>query len=79
MIIDLHMPGTDGYEAISRLRRDISMASLPIIVLTSEDGPGIENRVLTLGADDYMLKPFDPDVLLSRVHAVFRRLKVVAA
>jgi type IV pilus assembly protein PilB len=79
LIMDLNMPETDGYEAISRLRRDLSMAALPIVVLTSEDGPGIENRVLQLGADDYMLKPFDPDVLLSRVHAVFRRLKVAAA
>jgi len=35
--------------------------------------------VLQLGADDYIIKPFDPEVLLSRVNAVFRRLKVVAA
>ena len=79
LIIDLHMPETDGYEAITTLRRDLSMATLPIVVLTSEDGPGIEHRVLELGADDYMLKPFDPEVLLSRVHAVFRRIKVMAA
>jgi type IV pilus assembly protein PilB len=79
LIVDLNMPETDGYQAIAALRRDLSMATLPIVVLTSEDGPGIEHRVLDLGADDYMLKPFDPDVLLSRVHAVFRRLKAVAA
>jgi type IV pilus assembly protein PilB len=79
LIIDLNMPDTDGYQAITSLRKDLSMATLPILVLTSEDGPGIERRVLQLGADDYMLKPFDPDVLLSRVNAVFRRLKVMAA
>jgi type IV pilus assembly protein PilB len=78
MIIDLNMPGTDGYEAIGNLRKDLSLATLPILVLTSEEGPGIEHRVLQLGADDYMLKPFDPDVLLSRVNAVFRRQKVAA-
>jgi DNA-binding response OmpR family regulator len=55
------------------------MATLPIIVLTSEDGPGVEHRVLELGADDYIIKPFDPNILLSRVNAVFRRLKVMAA
>jgi type IV pilus assembly protein PilB len=79
MIIDLNMPEMDGYEAIGRLRRDVTMATLPIIVLTSEEGPGIERRVLELGADDYILKPFDPAVLLSRVNGVFRRLKVMAA
>ncbi len=79
LLIDLNMPEMDGYQAIATLRKDLAMATLPILVLTSEEGPGIERRVLELGADDYMLKPFDPDVLLSRVNAVFRRLKVAAA
>jgi CheY-like chemotaxis protein len=78
LIVDLHMPEMDGYEAIARLRRDISMSTLPIIVLTSEGGPGVERRVLDLGADDYIIKPFDPAVLLSRVNGVFRRLSVAA-
>ena len=79
LVIDLNMPEMDGYEAIGRLRRDVTMATLPIMVLTSEEGPGIERRVLELGADDYILKPFDPAVLLSRVNGVFRRLKVMTA
>ena len=78
MLIDLNMPEMDGYEAITRLRRDLSLATMPILVLTSEDGPAVERRVLELGADDYIIKPFDPDVLLSRVNAVFRRLRVAA-
>ena len=79
MIVDLNMPEMDGYEAIATLRRDITMATLPIMVLTSQEGPDVERRVLELGADDYIIKPFDPTVLLSRVNAVFRRLKVMAA
>jgi CheY-like chemotaxis protein len=79
LLIDLNMPQMDGYEAIGNLRKDLAMATLPIIVLTAEDGPGVEHRVLELGADDYIIKPFDPDILLSRVNAVFRRLKVMAA
>ena len=79
MLVDLNMPEMDGYQAIANLRKDLSLATLPIVVLTSEEGPGIERRVLELGADDYMLKPFDPDVLMCRVNAVFRRLKVAAA
>jgi Tfp pilus assembly pilus retraction ATPase PilT/ActR/RegA family two-component response regulator len=79
LLIDLHMPTMDGYEAIATLRRNFTLSTLPIIVLTAEEGPGVEERVLQLGADDYLLKPFDPAVLKSRVNAVFRRLKVLAA
>jgi len=79
VLIDLNMPEVDGYEAIGRMRRDFTLTTLPIIVLTSEEGPGVEKRVLALGADDYIIKPFDPEVLLSRVQAVFRRIKAMAA
>jgi CheY-like chemotaxis protein len=79
LLIDLNMPEVDGYEAIARLRKDFSMTTLPIVVLTAEDSPGIEQRVLQLGADDFILKPFEAPALLSRVHAVFHRLKVGAA
>lgn len=79
LLIDLNMPEMDGYEAIARLRKDFSLATLPILVLTAEDGPGIEQRVLGLGADDYILKPFEAATLLSRVNAVFRRIKAKAA
>jgi type II secretory ATPase GspE/PulE/Tfp pilus assembly ATPase PilB-like protein/ActR/RegA family two-component response regulator len=79
LLIDLNMPEMDGYEAVRRLRHDLSLANMPILVVTAEDGPGVEKRVLELGADDYIVKPFDPEILLSRVHAVFRRLKAAAA
>ena len=79
LLIDLNMPQMDGYEAIARLRRDFTFATLPIVVLTGEDGPGIEQRVLGLGAADYMLKPFEAATLLARVNAVFRRIKAKAA
>jgi CheY-like chemotaxis protein len=79
VLLDLNMPVMDGYEAIHHLRHDLSLASLPIIVLTAEDGQPVERRVLAMGADDYMLKPFEATVLLSRVHAVFTRLKLRAA
>jgi CheY-like chemotaxis protein len=74
LIIDLHMPEMDGYEAITRIRRDISLATLPVMVLTAETGPGVEHRVLEMGADDYAVKPFEPAVLLARVGAAFRRM-----
>jgi two-component system alkaline phosphatase synthesis response regulator PhoP len=73
------MPEMDGYQAIAQVRRELTLATMPIVVLTSEDGPGVERRVLDLGADDYVIKPFDAEVLLSRVNAVFRRCPAVAA
>ncbi len=79
LLIDLNMPTMDGYEAIQHLRRGMSFAGMPIVVLTSEHGPGVERRVLDLGADDYVVKPFDADVLVSRVRAVLRRLDTKAA
>jgi CheY-like chemotaxis protein len=79
VLLDLNMPVMDGYEAIHHLRHDSSLPGLPIIVLTAEDGPTVERRVLTMGADDFMIKPFEAPVLLSRVNAVFSRLKMKAA
>jgi CheY-like chemotaxis protein len=79
VLIDLNMPVMDGYEAIGSLRREFAMSALPIIVLTAEDGDSVERRVLELGADDYLIKPFEPAVLMARVNAVFRRLNLVAA
>ncbi len=79
VLLDLNMPVMDGYEAIHHLRHDPSLKGLPIIVLTAEDGQTVERRVLAMGADDYMIKPFEATILLARVHAVFGRLKMRAA
>ena len=74
LVIDLMMPEMDGYQAIGALRNDARFRGLPVVVLTAEGEAGVEERVLELGADDYVLKPFDAGVLVSRVRAVFRRL-----
>ena len=79
LILDLMMPEMDGLQAFDRIRRDVSLAMLPVMILTAENGPGAERRVLELGADDYVVKPFDPDVLLARVQGVFRRQHEKAA
>lgn len=79
LVMDLMMPDMDGYEAIERIRQNVALATLPIMILTAEDGPGIEERVLELGADDYVVKPFEAPVLISRVRAAFRRIQRTAA
>jgi len=79
-LMDLNMPGLDGYEAIQRLRSaGGAAATMPIVVLTAEEGPAVEQRVLQLGADDYIQKPFDAAMLVSRVNAAFSRIRMHAA
>jgi len=79
LLVDLLMPEMDGYQAIAEIRKDLSLVSLPVIVLTAEGSSGVEQRVLELGADDYLVKPFEPDVLLSRVRAGLERVSQLAA
>ena len=79
LLIDLMMPDMDGFEVLGRVRHDLTLAAVPVMVLTAETGSGVEQRVLELGADDYLVKPFEADVLLSRVRSVLRRVARTAA
>lgn len=70
VILDLMMPGLDGWEVCRRLRKD---SDVPIIILTAR-GDDVDRIVgLELGADDYVTKPFNPRELVARVKAVLRR------
>jgi len=79
VLMDLNMPGIDGYEAIRRLRRQPALAALAILVLTAEEGHDVERRVMALGADDYAAKPFHPGDLIARVRGALHRTAVLAA
>ncbi len=70
LILDLMLPGVDGL-AITRWVRDRS--DLPIIMLTARRAEGDRIAGLEMGADDYVVKPFSPQELVSRVRAVLRR------
>jgi len=78
IVMDLNMPEMDGYEAISEIRHVDGLQHAPIVVVTTEDGPTIAQQVLALGADDYILKPFEPSVLTARVKAAFSRQHMAA-
>jgi two-component system alkaline phosphatase synthesis response regulator PhoP len=73
VVLDVMLPGVSGWDVCRELRRDPATADLPIIMLTARDE--IADRIigLELGADDYVVKPFDPKELVARVHAVLRR------
>jgi two-component system OmpR family response regulator len=71
VVLDVMLPDTDGFELQARIRGDGQQ--VPVLFLTARDA--VEDRVrgLTLGADDYMTKPFSLEELVARVHAVLRR------
>lgn len=71
IVLDILLPGLDGLEVARRLRE--AGDTVPILMLTARDA--VENRVegLTVGADDYLVKPFAPEELVARVKALLRR------
>lgn len=71
VLLDLGLPKRDGLEVLRRLRQ--AGNSVPVIVITARDG--LEDRIkgLDLGADDYLVKPFDVHELLARLRAIIRR------
>lgn len=73
MLLDLDMPGMDGYGVLKMLRRRMGMVKLPVIMLTANDDDKSQEEAMSLGADDYVLKPFKPNIILARINAVFRR------
>ncbi len=76
MILDVMMPGRDGWEVTQRVRADATLAATPIILLTAriEDADKIVG--LELGADDYITKPFNAREVVARVKALLRRVRL---
>jgi DNA-binding response OmpR family regulator len=70
VILDLMIPKVDGWEVCRRLRKD---SAIPVIMLTARGDEIDRVAGLTLGADDYVVKPFSPRELMARVKAVLRR------
>ena len=67
ILLDVMMPGMDGYEVLTRLRDDPLTADIPVIFLTALATIGDEERGLRLGAADYITKPISPAIVLARV------------
>lgn len=73
LLLDLMLPGMDGWEIARRIRSDASLAATPIIMLTARVEDTDKILGLELGADDYVTKPFNPREVLARVRAQLRR------
>jgi DNA-binding response OmpR family regulator len=73
VLLDIMLPGIDGFEVCREIRATPGLAGLPIVMLTAK-GEDVDKIVgLELGADDYLAKPFNPRELLARIRALLRR------
>ena len=72
IVFDLMLPRLDGVELCRTLRRE---SDVPIIMLTAREAPAERIIGLDSGADDYIVKPFDPEEVIARAEAVLRRVK----
>jgi two-component system NtrC family sensor kinase len=72
VLLDIMVPGMDGYEVIARVKADPALRNTSIIMTTALDSVNDKTLGLGLGADDYLTKPFDPQELLARIDAVMR-------
>jgi two-component system phosphate regulon response regulator PhoB len=73
VILDLMLPGKDGYGVFKELRRDSRSRDIPVIMLTARAQTEDRIQGLEAGADDYLTKPFSPKELMLRVQAVLKR------
>ena len=72
VLLDIMVPGMDGYEVVARVKADPVLQNTAIIMTTALDSISDKTLGLGLGADDYLTKPFDPQELLARIDAVMR-------
>ena len=75
VVLDLMLPGISGFEVLESLRRNASTQQVGVLMLTAKTEEPDRVRGLTLGADDYLTKPFSSAELVLRVQAILRRLR----
>ncbi len=78
MILDLMLPGMSGFDVLEEIRSEPSTAGIAVLMLTARKEEPDRIRGLSLGADDYLTKPFSPQELTLRVAAILRRTKAAS-
>ena len=77
VILDVQMPGGGGLSALRKIKADPQMQNLPVMILTGERDTETVMAAMSSGANDYMVKPFDPDTLLERVSRLVKSSAMV--
>jgi DNA-binding response OmpR family regulator len=75
ILLDILMPEMDGYQVLRELKGDPATARLPVIMLTAVNDVDSVKRCIDMGADDYLIKPFNSVLLRSRIESVIRDSK----
>jgi two-component system phosphate regulon response regulator PhoB len=78
-LLDVMLPGSDGFELCRQIRRTPALSATPVIFLTARTGEADRIKGLELGGDDYITKPFSPRELVARVRSVLRGLRQTPA
>ncbi len=73
VIIDVGMPEMDGFQVCRKIKDDILLNYIPVIILTGQEGMNNNENALSCGCDDYIIKPFNPEAFIDRVKWVFSR------
>jgi two-component system phosphate regulon response regulator PhoB len=79
VILDIMLPGMDGFKTLKKIRSNESLQGLPIIMCTAKGEEADIVAGLELGADDYVVKPYSPRVLAARIRAGLRRKKTMGS
>jgi len=78
MILDINMPGLDGFGVLARMQADETLPPIPTMVLTARNQPQDVAKAIALGARDYLAKPFRDEQLLARVSRLIRKAPTTA-
>jgi DNA-binding response OmpR family regulator len=75
VLLDINMPGKDGFQALQEIKSKPETAKIPVVILSAYDRSNLKVKGLELGAEDYITRPFDSAELLARIRAALRRCR----
>lgn len=79
VLCDVNMAGMDGFTFCSKVREREEYKALPFIFITAKDSPETRNQAFTIGADDYVTKPFNIEALMLKIEALLKRVEIYRA
>lgn len=77
IIADINMPDMNGMEFIAQIRNSGFFKDIPLVMLSGNEGTSDKIKCLKAGADDYLVKPFNPEELEARIENILRRIKKI--